>query len=106
MIEAARPRGSWRNLPAGIWALGFGSLFMDMSSELIHSLLPIFMVTTLGASIATVGVIEGVAEATAAISKVFSGAVSDYLRRRKALMILGYGLAAVTKPIFPLASSI
>ena len=97
---------AWRALPAGIWALGFGSLFMDMSSELIHSLLPVFMVTALGASMVTVGVIEGVAEATAAVMKVFSGALSDYLGKRKLLMILGYALAAFTKPIFPLARSI
>ena len=97
---------SWRALPTGVWVLGFGSLFMDMSSELIHSLLPIFMVTTLGASMVTVGIIEGIAEATAAIVKVFSGALSDYLGRRKFLMVLGYALAAFTKPIFPLATSI
>jgi MFS family permease len=99
-------RSSWRSLPAAIWALGFASLFMDASSELIHSLLPVFMVTTLGASMVTVGVLEGVAEATAAIVKVFSGALSDYLRRRKALLVLGYGIAAFTKPMFPLASSV
>lgn len=86
--------------------MGFGSLFMDISSEMIHSLLPIFMVTVLGASMVTVGLIEGIAEATAAVLKVFSGALSDYLGRRKPLMILGYGLAALTKPIFPLAPSI
>ena len=96
----------WRALPAGIWALGFGSMFMDISSELIHSLLPVFMVTLLGASMATVGIIEGVAEATAAFAKVFSGALSDYLRKRKFLMILGYALAAFTKPLFPLAASV
>ncbi len=97
---------SWRALPPGIWALGFGSLFMDASSELIHSVLPVFMVTTLGASMVTVGVIEGIAEATAAVMKVFSGALSDYLRKRKALLVLGYGLAAFTKPVFPLANSL
>ncbi|HWR76370.1 MAG TPA: MFS transporter [Thiobacillus sp.] len=97
---------AWRTLPAGIWALGFGSLFMDTSSELIHSLLPVFMVSVLGASMVTVGLIEGVAEATAAITKVFSGALSDYLGRRKLLMILGYALAAFTKPVFPLAHSV
>ena len=99
-------RAAWRALPAGIWALGFGSLFMDISSELIHSLLPVFMVTTLGASMITVGIIEGVAEATAAVMKVFSGALSDYLGKRKFLMVLGYALAAFTKPIFPLATSV
>ncbi len=101
-----RSPAAWRALPAGIWALGFGSLFMDISSEMIHSLLPIFMVTTLGVSMVTVGVIEGIAEATAAILKVFSGTLSDYLGKRKFLMILGYGLAAFTKPMFPLATSI
>ena len=90
----------------GIWALGFGSLFMDISSELIHSLLPVFMVTTLGASMVMVGLIEGAAEATAAILKVFSGALSDYLGKRKFLLILGYTLAAFSKPIFPLATSV
>ena len=99
-------RASVRALPLGIWALGIGSMFMDISSELIHSLLPVFMTTVLGASMVTVGVIEGVAEATAAITKVFSGVLSDYLGKRKFLLILGYGLAAFTKPVFPLATSI
>jgi MFS family permease len=92
-------------LPAGIWALGLGSLFMDTSSELIHSLLPIFMVTVLGGSMVTIGLVEGVAEATAAVTKVFSGALSDYFGKRKFLMVSGYALAALTKPIFPLANS-
>jgi MFS family permease len=78
---------------------------MDTSSELIHSLLPVFMATVLGASMVTIGLVEGVAEATAAITKVFSGALSDYLGKRKLLVILGYGLAALTKPVFPLATS-
>jgi MFS family permease len=110
--ETDRPQSSnttpagGRALPAGIWALGFGSLFMDTSSELIYSLLPVFMVATLGASVVTVGIIEGVAEATAAIMKVFSGALSDYLGKRKFLTVLGYALAAFTKPIFPLATSV
>jgi MFS family permease len=92
-------------LPPDIWALGVVSLFMDASSELVHSLLPVFMVSVLGATVMTVGVIEGVAEATASISKLLSGALSDSLRRRKPLVVAGYGLAAVTKPLFPLASS-
>ena len=79
---------------------------MDTSSELIHSLLPVFLVTSLGTSMVTVGVIEGVAEATAAVMKVFSGALSDYLRKRKFLTVFGYALAAFTKPIFPLANSV
>ena len=86
--------------------MGFASLFMDMSSELIHSLLPVFMVTVLGASMITVGIIEGLAEAAAAVMKVFSGALSDFLRKRKFLMVSGYALAALTKPVFPLATSV
>ena len=93
-------------IPPGIWTLGVVSMLMDVSSELIHSLLPLFLVTTLGASALTVGVIEGVAEATALITKVFSGYLSDYFRKRKLLAVLGYGLAALSKPIFPLASSL
>jgi MFS family permease len=94
-----------RAMPAGIWALGLGSMFMDISSELVHSLLPLFMVGVLGASMVTVGIVEGIAEATAAIVKVFSGALSDYLGRRKLIVVLGYGLSALTKPMFPLATS-
>jgi MFS family permease len=90
----------------GVWALGFGSLFMDTSSELVHSLLPVYMGTILGASMVTIGFIEGVAEAAAAITKVFSGVLSDYLGKRKILVVMGYGLAALTKPVFPLATSI
>jgi MFS family permease len=93
-----------RRLPSGVVALGLVSLFMDISSEMIHSLLPVFLVTVLGASALSVGVIEGVAEATAAFAKVFSGAVSDWIGRRKPLLLLGYGLAALTKPLFPLAA--
>ena len=81
-------------------------MFMDASSELVHSLLPIFMTTTLGVSMVTLGVIEGIAEAAAAITKVFSGAISDYFGRRKALTVAGYGLSALTKPIFPLATTV
>ncbi|MFN7136252.1 MAG: MFS transporter [Thermomonas sp.] len=92
-------------LPAGIWMLGLVSLLMDTSSEMIHSLLPLFMVGTLGASALAVGLMEGLAESTALIVKVFSGVLSDYLGKRKALAVLGYGLAAVTKPLFAIASS-
>ena len=92
-------------IPASIWALGFVSLLMDVSSELIHSLLPVFMVTVLGASVFAIGLIEGAAEATALMVKVFSGALSDYLGRRKALALLGYGLGALSKPLFALAST-
>lgn len=98
-----RPRGA---LPAGVWVLGLASLLMDASSELIHSLLPVFMGTVLGVSMITIGIVEGVAEATAAVVKVFSGAVSDYLGKRKTPVVIGYGLAAITKPVFPLATSV
>lgn len=93
-------------MPTSIWALGFGSLFMDTSSELVHSLLPIFMVSVLGASMVTIGVVEGIAEATASITKLFSGVISDHVGKRKGLLVFGYGLAAITKPVFPLATSV
>lgn len=92
-------------LPASVWVLGLGSLLMDVSSELIHCLLPMFMATTLGASAISIGLVEGIAEGTASITKLFSGALSDRLRHRKGIIVLGYGLAAFTKPIFPLATS-
>lgn len=97
---------SIRSMPTGVVALGFVSLFMDVSSEMIHSLLPVFLVSVLGASALSVGLIEGVAEATAAITKIFSGAISDWTGRRKPLVLLGYGMAALTKPLFPLAASV
>ena len=95
-----------RAIPRGVWTLGLVSLFMDISSEMIHAILPIYLVTVLGTSTLMVGIIEGVAEATASITKVFSGALSDWLGRRKLLAVIGYGLAAFTKPIFPLASTV
>jgi MFS family permease len=94
------------SLPRAVWVLGGVSLLMDVSSELVHGLLPVFMTTVLGASMLAVGVVEGIAEATASIIKLFSGALSDRMRRRKPLMVLGYGLAAASKPLFPLAGSI
>ena len=97
---------SRRRLPAGIWALGFVSMLMDVSSEMIHALLPVYLVVGLGTTALAVGLIEGIAEATAAITKVFSGALSDRIGRRKELAAIGYGLAALTKPIFPLAPSV
>ena len=86
-----------------MWTLGLVSLLMDVSSEMIHALLPVYLVTVLGASTLTVGFIEGIAEATASITKIFSGALSDWLGKRKLLAAIGYGLAAFTKPLFPLA---
>ena len=99
--NAKRPR-----LPRGVWALGLVSLCMDASSELVHALLPLYVTGVLGASMATLGWLEGIAESIAALLKVFSGALSDRLGRRKPLVLLGYGLAALTKPLFPLAHSV
>ncbi len=93
-------------MPRGVWALGLTSLFMDLSSELIHALLPIFLVVTLGAGPAVLGLLEGVAEATASFAKLVSGALSDRFGRRKPLALLGYGMAAFTKPLFPLAAGV
>ena len=98
--------GDKSRIPTGVWVLGFVSMLMDISSEMIHSLLPLFMVTTLGASALIVGLIEGLAEATALIVKVFSGALSDYLGKRKGLALFGYALGALTKPLFALAPSV
>ncbi len=93
-------------IPAGVWVLGLVSLFMDISSEMIHGLLPLYLVGTLGASALAVGWIEGIAEATASVTKLFSGAFSDWLGRRKPLALAGYALAAFTKPMFPLAPTL
>src|SRR5262245_38133287 len=95
LLEARRSK-----VPPTVWALGFVSMFMDISSEMIHALLPLFLVTSLGASTAVVGLIEGVAEATASIAKVVSGWLSDRLGNRKWLTVAGYVLAALTKPVF------
>ncbi len=103
---STQARYSLRDIPAGIWALGFVSMLMDVSSEMIHALLPVYLVTVLGTSMVTVGVIEGIAEATASITKIFSGALSDWLGKRKWLAAFGYGLAAFTKPVFPLAPTV
>lgn len=102
MVES----NSTHRLPAGIWALGFVSLLMDVSSELIHSLLPVYLVSGLGASMLSVGLLEGAAEATALVVKVFSGGLSDWWGRRKPLALFGYGLGAASKPIFALASTL
>ena len=95
-----------KQIPSGIWVLGFVSMLMDISSEMIHSLLPLFMVTTLGASAFTIGLIEGAAESTALIVKVFSGVISDYLGKRKSLAVIGYAMGALTKPLFAIAPGI
>ena len=92
-------------IPRTVWALGIVSLLMDLSSEIIHALLPLFLTATLGVSVVVVGLIDGVSEATASISKVFSGYISDRIGRRKPLILLGYGLGALSKPLFALAWS-
>ena len=100
------PASTLRQIPAGIWVLGLVSMLMDISSEMVHSLLPMFMVTTLGTSVLVVGLIEGLAESTALIVKVFSGALSDYLGKRKGLAVLGYAMGALSKPLFAMAPGI
>src|SRR5882672_8895914 len=100
-----QPAPSVTRIPRAVWALGIVSLFMDVSSEMIHSLLPVFLTSVLGASVTTVGFLEGVAEATASITKVFSGTLSDRLGKRKLLTVIGYGLAAFTKPLIAIAPS-
>jgi MFS family permease len=106
MPSDSLPRASLSAIPRGVWALGFVSLLMDVSSEMIHSLLPVFLVSVLGASVSAVGLLEGLAEATASIMKVFSGVLSDWVGKRKQLVLLGYGLAALTKPLFALAPTV
>ena len=97
---------SIKAIPRSVVMLGFVSMFMDVSSEMIHSLLPVFMVSVLGLSALSVGIIEGIAEATASITKIFSGVISDWIGKRKPLVLLGYGMAALTKPLFPLAQGV
>jgi len=108
VAELGRSEGvrAFRLVPRGIWALGFVSLLMDVSSEMIHALLPVYLVAVMGTSVLAVGFIEGIAEATASVTKVFSGAISDWLGKRKLLAVIGYGMAAVTKPVFPLAPTL
>src|ERR1700704_3712007 len=105
-VDESKKQTGLRAIPKSIWAIGIVSLLMDVSSESIHSVLPLFMVNTLGVSVLAVGVVDGVAEATANIVKVFSGTISDFLNKRKALAVLGYGLSAFSKPLFPLATSL
>lgn len=106
MTAGTKPPSLLARIPRGIWVLGFVSMLMDISSEMIHALLPVYLVTVLGTSMVTVGFIEGIAEAAASITKIFSGALSDWLGKRKLLAVLGYGLAAFTKPVFPLAPTV
>jgi MFS family permease len=106
MPNPTPPPAALSQIPKGVWVLGFVSLLMDISSEMIHSLLPLFMVTVLGTSAFTVGLIEGLAESTALIVKVFSGTLSDYLGRRKGLAVFGYALGALTKPLFALSTGV
>jgi MFS family permease len=95
-----------KNIPRGVWVLGLVSLFMDVSSEMIHGVLPLFVVGTLGVSATVLGLVEGIAEATAQFSKLWSGILSDRWQSRKGLALLGYGMSALVKPLFPLAHSV
>lgn len=99
-------RGTLKSIPRDVWVLGFVSLLMDVSSEMIHSLLPVFMVAVLGASATSVGLLEGAAEATALIVKIFSGVISDYFGKRKPLAVVGYALGALSKPLFAIVSTV
>lgn len=105
MSGHTRNTASVHAIPRSVWALGFVSMFMDISSEMIHSLLPIFLMSVLGVGATAIGTLEGVAEATVLVVKIFSGALSDWLGKRKVLALLGYGIAALTKPLFPVAST-
>ena len=105
MSDASSTQRRRTPIPRTVWVLGLVSFFMDVSSETIHALLPLFLTTTLGASVLLVGIIDGVAESTAAISKVFSGYLSDRMGRRKPLILLGYGLGALSKPFFAIAAT-
>ena len=102
-ISSSRGSGA---IPRGVWVLGFVSMCMDLSSELVHALLPLYLATVLGASVLVIGVIEGIAEAIALIMKLFSGVLSDWTRKRKPLVLAGYGIAALSKFVFPLASTL
>ena len=102
-MTAGARRGA---IPRGVWVLGLVSLCMDLSSELVHALLPLYMATVMGASMLVIGVVEGIAEATALVVKLFSGVISDAFRRRKPLVLLGYGLGALSKLVFPLAPTL
>ena len=106
MTQIAKPPLPSARLSSTVWALGLTSLLMDLSSELVHSLLPVYMTVVLGAGMLAVGIVEGIAEATASIVKLFSGAISDRIGRRKPLVVFGYALAAASKPLFPLAGSV
>ena len=101
----SKSTGTWRRIPPGIWALGFVSLLADIASEMVHSLRPVSLVSVIGTNVWVVGLIDGVAEATAVIVKVFSGALSDYVGKRKPLAVLGYRLGAASKPLFALATT-
>jgi MFS family permease len=102
----AKPVSGRSRIPGSVWALGFVSLFTDVGSEMVHSLLPVLLAGSLGASALTIGFIEGAAESLVLITKVFSGYISDAFGKRKPLVLFGYGLAAAVKPLFPLAGSI
>jgi MFS family permease len=104
-MDADRAPARLPAIPRGVWVLGFVSMLMDVSSEMIHALLPLYLTVALGASALVVGVIEGIAEATALIVKVFSGTLSDRWRKRQPITAFGYGLAALSKPLFALATS-
>src|SRR5947207_14177985 len=101
-MAGTKPTYSIRDIPPSIWVLGFVSMLMDVSSEMIHALLPIYLVSVLGASLVTVGIIEGIAEATASITKIFSRSLSDRLGKRQCPAAADSSLASSTNPVLPL----
>ncbi|MBC7316476.1 MAG: MFS transporter, partial [Chloroflexi bacterium] len=94
-----------RRLPRNVWAASLTSFFMDISSEMVINILPLFLANVLGVRTSVIGLIEGIAEATASLLKLFSGWLSDRLRARKWLAVAGYGLSALAKPFFLIANS-
>ena len=97
---------SIKKLPRNVWAVGFTSFFMDISSEMIINVLPLYLANVLGVRTGAIGFIEGVAESLASLLKLFSGWLSDRLRARKWLAVAGYGLSALTRPFFYFANSL
>jgi len=104
-IASTKQKEGWRALPRNVWAVSLTSFFMDISSEMVINILPLFLSNVLGVGTNVIGLIEGIAEATASLLKVFSGWLSDRLRARKWLAVAGYGISALAKPFFYLANT-
>ena len=103
--SSSKQKQGWRSLPRNVWAVSLTSFFMDISSEMVINILPLFLYNVLGVGTGVIGLIEGIAEATASLLKVFSGWMSDRLRSRKWIAVAGYGLSALSKPFFYFVNS-